>query len=244
MARGKAAIKSGQRFHAYLQVRKLGRLCGWSNYNKGGKFICEANWTLGWWQLGKIATASAKLEIVDNKHHVESTLKQLEFHESKAAEAAIVVEQQRVRSQIARKFTAYKQYPQISEWMAQYGPENYGSAVRFKFLVIVGESRWGKTQMALSLFGRDSTLYANCQNVDEPGLAKFARGCHRAVLCDEATPKMVLRNKVLFQCNAEGVTLQESRCNQHTVWKWLYMIPMVICCNHWDLAPLSAGDRS
>eukprot|EP00975_Prorocentrum_lima_P001901 412853-Prorocentrum_lima.AAC.1 len=83
-------------------------------------------------------------------------------------------------------------------------PESAQPPARFPFLVLIGESCTGKTQFALSLYGRETTYYINVQSADEPNLKDYQRCRHTAILMDEATPKFVVRHKALFQANSEG----------------------------------------
>ena len=46
----------------------------WSTNRKGQDFVCQADWTLNWWMLGKLTCEAAKDEIVDNKHQCPRAL--------------------------------------------------------------------------------------------------------------------------------------------------------------------------
>ena len=139
---------------------------------------------------------------------------------------------------------SYKMYPVVNKWKAQYLGSNHGKKHRFTFLCLVGDSRLGKTQFAMHLYGATVTYYANCQNAMEPNLSKFVRGDHLAICLDEVTPEMVVANKAMFQCNAEGVNLQESRCQQFATWRFLYCVPLIVCTNSWELATMPTQDSS
>ena len=125
------------------------------------------------------------------------------------------------------------EFPAIENWKLQYHPDVWGSVTRFKFLVLWGPSRMGKTEMAKSLFGSNYTFIANCQGVDEPNMQTFNPQLHRCILFDEATPEMIMKNKVLFQAGPSGVTLQESPTQMCARWIFLYQNPMIVCTNTW-----------
>ena len=241
--RGRAMRKSVDRGHAYLQIRKTGQLFVDTNWPKGSAFVCESSWVLQWWQLNKITTDAAELEIVDNKHRVEQSLKQLIFHKEQLQKLRYSAEQVELKKKLTAGLKAYKMYPVVNKWKALHGPAHYGKKLRFKFLCLVGDSCLGKTQFGMHLYGALVTYYANCQNATEPNLSKFVRGEHLAILLDEVTPEMVVKNKAMFQCNAEGVNLQESRCQQFALWRFLYSVPLIVCTNSWDLDSMPTDDR-
>ena len=103
-------------------------------------------------------------------------------------------------------------------------------------MVFVGSSGLGKTEYAKSIHGREKTFYCNCQGLSEPGLKGFDRRKHTAVCLDEVDPWLVINNKVLFETTIDGAWLAQSKCGQHQYWKWLFMVPIIICTNDWILA--------
>jgi len=242
--RGRGMKKSVDRGHAYLQIRKTGQLFVETDYPQGSAFICESPWVLQWWQLGKITTDAAEVEIIANKHRCEQGIRQLAFHTEQLQKARYTEEQLLIKSKLAAGLKSYKMYPQVNKWKAEHGPAHYGKRLRFKFLVLVGDSCLGKTQYAMHLYGTTVTYYANCQNASEPNLSKFVRGEHKAIVLDEVTPEMVVKNKAMFQCNAEGVNLQESRCQQFSLWRFLYAVPLIVCTNSWEIMKMPHEDSS
>ena len=85
----------------------------------------------------------------------------------------------------------------------------------------------------LSLFGIQVTYVSNAQNTTEPYLKGFSRTQHKAILFDEATPNMVLKNKQLFQANSDGASTGMTPSGQYLTQFWLYQVPILICCNEW-----------
>ena len=239
---GRNHQKLVNRGHGYLQIRKTGKLYDCTNWPKNHAWVCDSSWVLQWWQLQKLSTAQAEEEVLENKHRVESALKQLWFYNEHVKEAANRKEQAALKVMLSKSLKAYKQFPTVNKWKAQYMPAQYGKRLRYKFLVLVGASCLGKTQYAMHLYGAGSTFYSNCQNIPEPNLGGFERGVHLAIVLDEVEPEMVIKNKALFQCNAEGVNLQESRCQQNAVWRFLYSVPLVVCTNSWELGRLPSVD--
>ncbi len=127
--------------------------------------------------------------------------------------------------------------PLVTEWAQQYKQDSpnsgYGVQARFKFLVLTGPSCYGKTQFAKAIFGVQNTLLIQCQNVASPCLKEYRRGVHKCIVFDECLSSTVIRNKMLFQANSDGVLLGQSQCNEYAYWKYLYCTPMIVCCNEW-----------
>ena len=242
-SKGRGAIGSIQRAHAYLQIRKTGSMVRWSNYRKGLEFVCQANWTLNWWMLGKLTCEAAKDEILDNKHQCERSLQAVNHWQALMQEREEKKEQMAVKASVARHFKAFKFFASLEMFKERRSEVHYGKATRFPFAVIVGESNTGKTQLAQSLYGAESTFYCNVQNAEEPNLKGFMRGKHRAILMDEATPGFVVQNKVVFQANVEGCFLQESRCQQFSTLKLLYSTAIIVCTNCWDLRTVHPDEQ-
>ena len=116
---------------------------------------------------------------------------------------------------------------------------------RQPFLVIEGPSRLGKTMYAKNLVGEQYTLELNCTCCPEPDMREFNPLIHKLVLFDEATPQMVLRQKKLFQCPQNEVSLGASSTNCHAYSVWVHRCLFVICSNRWtrDLESLAEEDK-
>ena len=107
---------------------------------------------------------------------------------------------------------------------------------RRKFLVLDGPSRMGKTQYAMSLFGRESSLEVNAADEDQPSLQHFDFKRHRLILLDEASPHMVLANRKVFQCPNAVIELGQSKTNCHSYRVYLNNVLFVIASNGWTTA--------
>ena len=76
----------------------------WSNYRKGHEFVCQANWTLNWWMLGKLTCEGAKDEILDNMHQCERALRAVSHWEALMQEREEKKEQLAVKASVSRHF--------------------------------------------------------------------------------------------------------------------------------------------
>ena len=234
-ASGRHAQRCLNRGHAYCQVEKKGRLLCISNHKAVDTFVLEASWVLDWWRKRKLSNRAASREILYHRNRVEASLREIDFVVSRERAQSDRAEQRSLRQLLASTFQRFKDFPLVTKWQAQFGPIWYGKMPRFTFLVLEGPSRLGKTQLGMSLFGATSTLYVDCQGVSEPNVTGFVRGTHKAVLFDGISWELVAANKVLFQAGIEGADLCQSKCQQFSVWRFLYQTPLILCTNRWLL---------
>ena len=104
---------------------------------------------------------------------------------------------------------------------------------RYKFFVSNGSSCTGKTVWAKHSTGNpDEVFYVNCASCPEPDLRKLKAG-HKVILLDEASPAMILRQKLLIQAPPDFVSLGCSTTNCHAYQVFVSGIQFVICSNKW-----------
>lgn len=119
----------------------------------------------------------------------------------------------------------------------------YAKATRFKFLVLEGDSRVGKTRFAESLYGSERTLVISMQSgCLVPPLRDFNRSKHRCIIFDEGSAAMVICNKQLFQAGLDRSTLGQSPTSCHIYTVWLYARALVVTTNLWAQGALSDAD--
>ena len=185
--------------------------------------------------MRKLTTRAFRREIVRFRAlNAQRLYEAIDFIAQAESEQKDRDQQRRLQRDVAKGLKPFREIPGIAEWMSAFDVERRtGHETRFKFLVLVGPSRFGKTQLAKSLFGVDRTLVLNCQNVDEPNLRPFERRDHRAIVFDEISPLTVVKNKVLSQAGIEGVECGQSRTSIYSYWRFLYAIPLIISTNEW-----------
>ena len=132
---------------------------------------------------------------------------------------------ERVQTLLGNSLGAFRPHPDIEVFMEQFHPKNYGVKHRYKALGLFGSSETGKSNKALSLFGRKATLKVSCQGLGAgviPSISRFDRRVHEAILWDEIRPDQVLGAKEVFQSAPWVVSLGQSNCNQFAYDVWLY----------------------
>ena len=80
--------------------------------------------------------------------------------------------------------------------------------LRFRPLLLRGQSRTGKTCQAQSLYGIEDTLLLNCQGFKDcmPSIRGFQRPVHQAILWDEISPAPLCANMLIFQSGPMPMT--------------------------------------
>ena len=126
----------------------------------------------------------------------------------------------------------------ITMFLAQFQPRHYAAEPRSLCLLLVGDSRQGKSTKAMSRVNIKHTLKVSCQGLPMsvlPGLARCDRSEHKALVWDEIRPDQVSNNRDLFPSNAYERILSQSICNQHSGGVWLYFTAMILCANEFDM---------
>ena len=78
-----------------------------------------------------------------------------------------------------------------------------------------------------------NVFYVNCAHCPEPDLRDFDPLVHKVILMDEASPVMVINQKLLMQCPPQYVKLGQSGTNCHAYDVLVTGVMMFICSNSW-----------
>ena len=127
----------------------------------------------------------------------------------------------------------FKSYELVNEFHKQFDIIRS----RYKFLVLEGKSKTGKTYFTKWMMGNPDRVYeTNCAACPEAELRDFKALYHQVVLFDEASPEMVIAQKKLFQAPPCYVELGCSSTNCHSYKILVSGIRLVICSNGWSEA--------
>ena len=128
-----------------------------------------------------------------------------------------------------------KPFRKISIFDEEFLPQFEDYRSRYKFFVLEGRSRTGKSSWVFWLRNDpEKVFYVNCANCMEPDLRKFNWLKHKIILLDEASPEMVINQKLLMQGPPCLVKLGQSSTNCHAYDVFVSGIMMIICSNTWD----------
>ena len=127
----------------------------------------------------------------------------------------------------------FHQLPEVEEWKLQYLLD----AFRFKFLVLEGPSRMGKTVFArMSLSPPGKGFYElNCAGGKDLDLRGVDPSRHGLIIYDEVSPSQVLAQKKVFQAGPTEIQLGQSSTCVYGYSKFFYRCRMVCCSNNWTL---------
>ena len=234
--------RATQHGHFYVQVMKQGTLEVSTNYPPfTGIWAPEAWWVTSLWKAHKLDHQSylhLSAQLRDGhdrrKANVEAVIATETFQQH-AAERRAALDAINARAQPFKPLQ-----PEIEAWMRHF--EELDD--RYKFLVLYGPSRTGKSRLARSLFGYDRTLVVDILNAEHPNLKSYRRGQHRAVLLDEMKgPAFICSDKKIVQSHVDGAELGQSPTQQFVYESFLWRTPIIITTNNWDLSCLDQTDQ-
>ncbi len=141
---------------------------------------------------------------------------------------------------LAKKRRPFRRLKAVDEWIAEHREVQW----RYRFLVLTGPSKTGKTQYALSLVAANRSLELNMASCDEPDLRQYSWDTHDLILLDECSAKTILAQKKLMQAGPCWLNMGNSKTNAYAYSVWLHAKLFVVCTNRWELEleTLSAPD--
>jgi len=125
-------------------------------------FVCEGAWLMAWWRLRKLTARATIHELLRSRCKAEQCIRDIEFTVARERAESQKTEQSSVKHMLREHLVEFKRFPLVDLWLSQYCGHYYGRRPRFKFLVLEGASRLGKTQLAISLFGHELTYVRTC----------------------------------------------------------------------------------
>jgi len=200
------------------------------------------------WRSHKISDEDAVKDLIRSRDRgAVLALQQIETLIKRSRTIELEEEILRVQATLEARQCGFIDHPVIQRFLAQFQNHQYGVQPRTLCLLLVGDSRQGKSTKAMSLYNVKNTLKVSCQGLPKgvlPSLARFDRSKHKAIVWDEIRPDQVLNHRELFQSNAFEQILSQSICNQHSYGVWLYFTAMILCANEFKMvAPgIPAGD--
>ena len=130
----------------------------------------------------------------------------------------------------------------VNAWIKQFDKPRH----RYKFLVLQGPSRVGKTAFAWSLCDPGfETLEINCASGAEPDLRAYRLSRHGLILFDEIVPQQVVSQRKVVQAQSAKVQLGCSATNTYSYDIFVWKKGFLLASNNWDtsLSQLSEPDQ-
>ena len=205
------------------------------------KFLVNPAWILSLVQGSKLATSAARellVRCVNASRHV----KELEQYEMELEKEAVRQAMQEAQHLLTQSMKQQKCYEEVQDFLQQFQQPLH----RYKFLVLAGPSRVGKTAFARSLCedGKE-VLEINCASGDEPNMRAYRLRVHGLILFDEIVAGQVAQQRKLFQAQSAPVQLGCSATNCHSYDVFVWRKRLVLSSNNWhsSLSALSAADQ-
>lgn len=190
----------------------------------------------------KITAQSARREIIKTATDLQRHLPNIDRYvaETRAMDMETRVDDDQAALLALR--APFREVPLVQEWSRHYD----APLERYKFLVLDGESRMGKTRFAMGLVAPGRALEVNMASAPQPDLKVFEPLRHDLVLFDECDPQQVLSQKKLFQAPAAWVKLGCSATNFAAYDVYPYRVKFVISSNRWAVMcdALPAADKA
>ena len=226
----------------YVVCPKLGGLFSYATKEVFVDYMVTPGWITQLLASKKISLETAQDLYVECVQYVDNNLKAIELTRQHRIKKAIESGRLEVELELRRCQRPFKVLPLVEEWKQQYNDLRD----RYKFLVLDGPSRTGKSRFAASL-AKHPTQFLNidCSSATEPDMRDFRRGLHDVVCWDEGNPEMVLRVKKLAQASVDEVRLGQSATNMMSYRIWFHRMKLVICSNVWSsmLQQLRSADK-
>ena len=205
-------------------------------------FLVNPQWILSLVQAHKLDVAPAHdllVKCVNGSRHIKDLLAYDQEMEKLAVKQAVAEAEQLLKGTLKEQ----KKYPKVEAFLNQFKKPRH----RYRFLVLAGPSRVGKTAFARSLCGPGmETLEVNCGSGAEPDLKAYRFRRHEVVLFDEIEAERVAAQRKLFQAQATPVQLACSATNCYSYEVFVWRKKLVLASNNWhsSLSMLPAADRA
>ena len=205
------------------------------------KFLVAPSWIMSLVQADKLSIKAARellVRCVSASRHV----KELEQYEMELEKDAVKEAMAEAQILLSRQLKKQKLYEQVQAFMSQFDVAQH----RYKFLVLSGPSRVGKTAFARTLCEKGKeTLEINCASGVEPNLRAYRLRVHGLILFDEIVASQVAQQRKLFQAQSAPVQLGCSATNCHSYEVFVWRTKLVLASNNWhsSLATLSVEDQ-
>lgn len=217
------------RGHYYVAAAKIGTIQSiWSkSCTPFVAYPVQGFWIASLWMRGKMNSGQAKKDHVKSRNRPRQWIEAMDWVELKEEELMIDSYLEMVEADFEEELQEIRVPDLVRQWERQYSRRKK----RYKFLVLEGPSKSGKTVLAKRL--EKKYLEVDCANTKTPDLKEFRYFKHKLVFFDEAEPQMVINFKKLFQSGDSKSELGSSGTGCYAYHKLFHGTKLVICSNDW-----------
>ena len=222
--KGSGFRNSANRGHFYVScIYKNTYIDGWTNYPPNVAYSVKTVWIMELWRQSKINCD----KVVECLAHYKclTPASQAEVNLTRAKNREIYKRQKTLEraQRLMAKRLPFKSYPEVDTFLEQYKFE----ADRYKFLVITGPSRYGKTSFAKSLF---KNPFIHPCAID---WYSYDDEEHDAIIFDDVfkIEDYIAKNMLMYQASGP-VAVNTSQTNCHSFHVDVTQKPIVICALH------------
>jgi hypothetical protein len=160
----------------YCCVEKEGHITSWGNRKPFRDFLVNSSWISHLLQGEKISVEYARRLLYQSCTSIARYEKEFQLIAREREHLRVQATVERAERILQASQKPWKKYALIDSWLAQYQQD----AFRYKFLVLEGPSRVGKTRFAKGLCeSATHVLELSCAAGVEPDLRHFRYGTHR-----------------------------------------------------------------
>lgn len=213
----------------YVSVSKIGSLFSTSTKEMFADYPVSPAWITSLLAARKLDWDTAEHLYVQSVQNVEHNLKGVQIMKQYHKLQEIKEKRLRLERVIRGSQRPFKRIEDVEVWDRQYDEVKD----RYKFLVLDGKSRTGKSRFAANRTSPEKFLNVDCSSATEPDLRCFDRDKHEVVLFDEGSPDLVLRVKKLAQASIDEVRLGQSATNINSYVVWFHRVKLIVASNVW-----------
>jgi hypothetical protein len=186
----------------YCTAAKKGSIVQTSTCQPWIDFTVRDAWITSMYAADKILFEVARSAYIQTVHNARANVAQLEFCHGHRQKQALQLKMRRIEEELRETMFPWRVLPDVTKWNEQYELK----LGRYLFLILDGESWFGKTKFALSLQPLGSTFYCDC-TAGIPDLRDFDGERFSSILFDELSPKEGIKLKKCLQSSNEPTVM-------------------------------------
>lgn len=234
------AANSGMSGALYCTIAKKGSIKRQATLEPWVDFAVKDTWITSLFSGSKITHEVARQSFLRCVHRATYNVANVDFCAKERFTDELLQRMNAAEALIRATFKPWRVIPDVERWRAQY----LQVLARYFFLVLDGDSCFGKTKYAYGLNDIGQTFYCDCTG-GIPDMRKFRSEKFKAILLDELSPQAAIRCKKMLQASNELVTMGVSPTMVASYCIHLWRTQVIVCSNVWasGLKKMKKKDR-